>query len=156
MLCSVLDFVRTRLSVVLSLTNIPMCDCLENLKKLFNDTNSDEFAGFRQLVVGLPTDQLEAMDRKVHSFISSSISQLDKTLNDGQMVLYYFLPPSVHSKLPKLLPGFSWRCLHSMKHPLVETSFFWSMMRQSTCLSSNSLLQSGALGSFLVCRAHPT
>ena len=55
-----------------------MSDCLEKLRKLFNDTNSDEFAGFRQLVVGFPTDQREAMDRKVHSFISSSISQLDK------------------------------------------------------------------------------
>lgn len=56
-------------------------DCLEKLRKLYDDKSSDEFAGFRELVVGLPTEQKEAMDRKVHSFISSSIRQLDKNFD---------------------------------------------------------------------------
>ena len=56
-------------------------DCLEKLRKLYDDKNSDEFAGFRELVVRLPTEQKEAMDRKVHSFISSSIRQLDKNFD---------------------------------------------------------------------------
>jgi hypothetical protein len=115
-------------------------NCIEKLKKLYDDKISDEFAAFRQLVVGLLTNQQEAMDRNVHSFISSSISQLDKNFDRWANGPLFFLPPSVHSKLPKSLPGFSCHCLHSMMQHPVKTWFFWSMMRQSTYLSFKSLL----------------
>ena len=152
-----------------------MCHCLENLRKLFNDTNSDEFAGFRQLVVGLPTDQREAMDRKVHSFITTSISQLNKNFERWANGPLFFLASFSSFETAQVVA----RILLSLP-PLYETSIGGDVVllehdaainmfefqqfvakRSSGKLlgvqsSSNVMDNLPALQLILVCRAHPT
>jgi hypothetical protein len=80
-----------------------MCDCLQKLRREYNDKRSDVFAALRALVIGLPTNQQEAMDRKVASFISSSIRQIDKNFDRWANGPLFFLACFSSSKTAQVV-----------------------------------------------------
>jgi hypothetical protein len=80
-----------------------MCDCLQKLRGLYNDKHSNVFTALRDLVARLPSNQQEAMDRKVFSFISSSIRQLDKNFERWANGPLFFLACFSSSKTAQVV-----------------------------------------------------